>query len=1303
MKGWEDDLTRRDFLRKTTWAGAGVASLNVMGASRLMDSTGLSQVAANQDDLFQGFKCPPKTYDLMPLWTWNGRIEGNEAKRQIDQMLGQGIRRAIVYPFPNLRIRFLSDKWWTIWGELLAYSRAKGFQLGVNAENEWPDGDAFDQWLDPPDQSHVLLGHPEYHMKRLAYIERDFVGPGVARFQNLPHPIIAVAAQVEGIDKIDGERLIDLSHGISKANFSGELPVGNWRLMFFYLENTIGNADQQRIDPLNRAAVALFIDLTLGEFYRRFKEYFGNTFTFVLIDNEGDYGNRIAWTSVLFETFQSEKGYDLRKYLPLLVYDGGEKTPKIRIDFLRVISDLYQKNYWGQIAEWCKDHGLLMTAQGWSESLQYDAAYGGDYMQMMRSLGMPGVEALGYKSRSPREFIEDQSIADFEGRRYWCEGPLVLGSTTYLSPQMERYTSNMLGLWGINLWSPQFYYDAPAMSFPPDDFISQPWWKYFHRYNDYVRRISFMNGGGKHVVDLLVYRPVDTTFAYADPAFKQGDLPRIVPEATATAPSTTSRIHDSGSKGGWGVDYPRMLWNKNFAATVETAYFDLMELLSGYQRSYNVVDDYYLKEMTLDGGALRISDMSFRAIILPPMKVINRESLAKIRKFYEQGGLVIAFEDLPEGSSQEGWGDPAVGADVSAIFGISPGLKRDSENHNSQGGKAYFVLGNVENVLKKIDQNLEPDLKVEEGSHERILFLHKIKDGHDLYWIVNDTDQSRKVILSFAAVGKPQLWDPASGERRDTPYWIKGARTVIPLNLHIWDAIYVVFDKAQARHPQICVTDTNLESYTLQISPHGDLIVEGEGPSSHSQLYIQGRKGNKEFRVCENKTRPIKPQVLTSDGWKFKPEKDTVEVRYAREKVVPTGLGLAAGFAEPNYSDNTWTLAHLSSERTTLRNWWVLGPFPDPNYGEGYNRVYPPEQKVDLDGRYIDGYGAEIGWRYYRSAEPVVSLTEALALDSKGGNVAYAMTWVYAMREERVNSLLVTPNAKLWINGELIFSRYNRPNYYEMRDPFGYKRPVLLRKGWNQVLLKIVDDPRHTELLFYLHFLDQDGEPVQGLENCWKPDDSSALKKSHERHLLDKHSERWYRLEVPAGTRSFLLPKRGLIESAYLNGRELRVVHNRLDYANLNSRSSNVLAFKIPGGKELTSPLSFETGETLYHLGCWTGTGLQYYVGSASYEKVFKLATELEKQEVVLDCGSVGVVAEVWLNEQKVDERIWEPFSMNVTRFLRPGENRLKIVVTNTYAPKRTKPAHMHVIDMNGLVGPVRLIPYRKTHFTVRL
>ncbi len=1280
------------------------------------------------NSLYEGFQNPPKDYNPIPLWTWNGKIDVPEAKRQIDEMLAQGVTRVIVYPFPNLRLRFLSDDWWKLWGELLAYAREKGFQIGVNAENEWPDGDGRDHWLDPPDQSHTLEGYPEYHMKRLTYVERGFVGPGAVRFSGLPDPVIAVAAPIKGPNAIDGERLMDVSSGISKSSFSSQLPEGNWRLMFFYLENCVGAAQGLRIDPLNPAAVARFIDLTLGEYYRRFKEYFGNTFTFVLVDNEGDYGNHIGWTPALFDVFRAEKGYDLRKYLPLLVYDGGKQTPKVRVDYLRVISDLYQKNYWGQIARWCEQHGIEMTAQGWSESLQFDASYGGDYMQMMRALTMPGVEALGNRGRSPREFVENQSIADFERKRYWCEGPLVLGSQTYLTPQRERYTTNMLAVWGIDFWSPQFYMDKDSLSFPPDVFISQPWWKFFRHYTDYLRRIGYMNGGGQHVVNLLLYRPLDTTFAYADPLFnnrQEGEL-NLRPDSTATPPSTTSMRQDSGyERGLFGSDhYPCIIWNTNFAATVETAYFDLMEMLTSYQRTYDVADDYYLGRMELKGGALKIADLSFRGIILPPMRVISRKALSRIRQFFDEGGLVVAYGTLPSASSEEGWGDPAIASDIKAIFGVEPGWTKGAENRNAQGGKAYFVVGNVEKVLGPLERNLPADLEVVKGPRERLIYAHRAKEGRDLYWIVNDTDHPRHATVSLAAEGKPELWDPATGEAREVAYWTQPGRTVIPLDFHAWDATYVVINPHESTVSNPSVSETNLLDYAVQQGPHGTVEVRGRVAASAEKIYLEGEEGGKPFRIEEPNAKRVEPQVLSSEGWRFSVEEKQVEVKYAREKLVPRGEGLAQGFAEPGYNDQTWNFPSLSPEKETIRDWWVVGPFANPNYGEGFNTVYQPEERIDLNATYTDANGAEVGWRRFHSDRPEINLTKALGSGVNDRTLGYAVTWLYAPRDEEVTSLIVGKNIKLWINGELIFARYTNAQYFELRDPFGHARRVHLKAGWNQVLVKVVPSDRARALFFCLRFTDGQGAPAKDLITAWRPSDDDVSRKTKEAKVEDENMERWYRVEVPAGTKAFLLPQRTALVAAYLNGKKINPNNGRIQFPQLDFRRRPVLALQMTGGGKLDEFLRFESGETEYHLGSWTGTGLSYYSGSATYERDIVLAPELRGSQILLDCGEVGAVAEVFLNGSKVGTRLWKPFSFDLTKFLNPGKNHLRIVVTNeSDAAMRAVPdfkrylemqdmtkgflsyqpaPYMDVIDVNGLIGPVELVPYRNVKLSTQ-
>ena len=138
------------------------------------------------DALYEGFRNPGDQYRPMPVWYWNAEIRGNEAKRQIDRYLAQGAQGAIVYPDIGLRTPFLSEAWWTVWAEILPYARQRNFKLGWVPEFNDPDGDARDPWMDPPDQSRVLAGHPEFRLKRLAYIERHFSGPGSGAFRPPP-------------------------------------------------------------------------------------------------------------------------------------------------------------------------------------------------------------------------------------------------------------------------------------------------------------------------------------------------------------------------------------------------------------------------------------------------------------------------------------------------------------------------------------------------------------------------------------------------------------------------------------------------------------------------------------------------------------------------------------------------------------------------------------------------------------------------------------------------------------------------------------------------------------------------------------------------------------------------------------------------------------------------------------------------------------------------------------------------------------------------------------------------------------
>jgi hypothetical protein len=63
------------------------------------------------------------------------------------------------------------------------------------------------------------------------------------------------------------------------------------------------------------------------------------------------------------------------------------------------------------------------------------------------------------------------------------------------------------------------------------------------------------------------------------------------------------------------------------------------------------------------------------------------------------------------------------------------------------------------------------------------------------------------------------------------------------------------------------------------------------------------------------------------------------------------------------------------------------------------------------------------------------------------------------------------------------------------------------------------------------------------------------------------------------------------------------------------------------------------------------------------------------------------------------------PYKLDITEFVKPGENHLKIRLTNTEANARAVgPSHQILgnIDVCGLEGPVEIVPYTQHVLTLK-
>ncbi len=83
---------------------------------------------------------------------------------------------------------------------------------------------------------------------------------------------------------------------------------------------------------------------------------------------------------------------------------------------------------------------------------------------------------------------------------------------------------------------------------------------------------------------------------------------------------------------------------------------------------------------------------------------------------------------------------------------------------------------------------------------------------------------------------------------------------------------------------------------------------------------------------------------------------------------------------------------------------------------------------------------------------------------------------------------------------------------------------------------------------------------------------------------------------------------------------------------------------------------------------------------------------EQVRGEVILDLGKVVATAEVRVNGQTAGVRVAPPWRVDITAQVRPGENRIEVLVYNTLANHYlTIPTNYRGDLISGLLGPVTL------------
>ena len=141
---------------------------------------------------------------------------------------------------------------------------------------------------------------------------------------------------------------------------------------------------------------------------------------------------------------------------------------------------------------------------------------------------------------------------------------------------------------------------------------------------------------------------------------------------------------------------------------------------------------------------------------------------------------------------------------------------------------------------------------------------------------------------------------------------------------------------------------------------------------------------------------------------------------------------------------------------------------------------------------------------------------------------------------------------------------------------------------------------------------------------------------------------------------------------------------------------------RVPSPLRLTGPWNvyFPTGwgapdsARFAELKSWTeheNPGIRNFSGTANYKKNFRIPRSwfAKDKKIFLDLGNLWSLGQVTLNGRPLTVLWKPPYRIEITKAARPGQNKLEIEITNTWA--------------NRLVGDAKLPPdqrYCRTNIT---
>ena len=617
----------------------------------------------------------------------------------------------------------------------------------------------------------VLRDHPEWEAEGLLAVEQDCEA-GPLSFKLPPgKPVLATAYPVKEGRLLDAGN-ISLLDNIENGSLRWTAPPGRWHVLAVtqdrLYEGTHADLNLHQKMPypnlLMAAPIARFIAMTHERYAQQLGSDLGKWFEATFTDEPSLMSlfikkmpyRPLPWSSELPEIFARKRGYALAPILPSLFADVGSDAKRHRYDFWLTVGELVSENFFGQIQNWCRPHGIPSGGHLLSEeSIVTHVPLYGDFFRCIRHLDAPSIDCLTSEPAQVPWYIARLlgSAAELENNT------LVMSETSdhsqrYRAPNDKRPVQNVSESQIRGTCNRQFvagvnaitsYYSYAGLD---DAAIS--------RLNEWVGRCCMLLRGGHQAADIAVLYPAETLWTHFTPANQWAN----------------------GSPG---------------ASRVETIYRAVSESLFKSCRDFTYIDSQAIEKAVIQNSNLEHGSLAWRILVLPGVDTLPEKCWEKLATWVEKGGIIIMAGNTPQNTDKAFPSSRLIERFRSLVPENTqvPGTR----GHTSGGGIIFLPQGSEPLLPMILDNTLEPDFHAASSRHP-LRVTHRRTSGKELYFVINDSPNPWEGKVQVRSSGRGELWRPTTAQIQNLE-----SSSDIPLRLDAYEAVFLLY--SQAKKPEV--------------------------------------------------------------------------------------------------------------------------------------------------------------------------------------------------------------------------------------------------------------------------------------------------------------------------------------------------------------------------------------------------------------------------------------------------------------------------------------------------------------------